>query len=69
MPALKKPVDNTGKILENIALIFQDEEEGKLEKDILKEVLESIVHELKANANRIHEVDTKLVSKYMIFEK
>jgi len=35
----------------------------------LKEVLESIVKELKAVSDRVHAVDTKLVSKYMVFEK
>jgi hypothetical protein len=64
---VKKPSDNTAKILDNIALTFENEDH--LEKDLLKEVLESIVKELSTNSDRTHQVDMKLVSKYMIFEK
>ena len=64
--AVKKPEDKTSKILDNIAMTFEGE---SIEKDLLKEVLESMVKEIKANGDRTHSVDTKLISKYMIFEK
>lgn len=35
----------------------------------LKEVLEYIFGELKKNGDKIHQVDTKLVSKFMVIEK
>ena len=35
----------------------------------LKDVLEYIFGELQKNGDRIHAVDTKLVSKYMLMEK
>ena len=35
----------------------------------LKEVLEHIFGELKKNGDKIHQVDTKLVSKFMQIEK
>lgn len=35
----------------------------------LKEVLEYIFGELKKNGDRIHQVDTKLVSKLMLIDK
>jgi len=35
----------------------------------LKEVLEHIYGELKKNGDRIHQVDTKLVSKMMLLDK
>ena len=35
----------------------------------LKEVLEYIFGELKKNGDKIHQVDTKLVSKLMLFDK
>ena len=66
--AVSKPADNTAKILDNIALTFETTEAAERDQ-LLKEVLESIVKELKSNADRIHNVDTKLVSKYMVFEK
>lgn len=53
--------------MDNIALVFENEEQ--IEKDILKEVLEAIVKELQGNSDRTHQVDTKLVSKYLIFDK
>jgi hypothetical protein len=59
--------DPTVKIMEQIELVFQEDKD--IEKDILKEVLESIVQELKAGADRVLKVDTKLVSKFMVFEK
>jgi len=65
---LKPPVDNTHKILDNISLTFETTEPAERDA-LLKEVLETIVKELKINADRIHAVDTKLVSKYMVFEK
>jgi len=40
-----------------------------LKKETLKEVLEMLVSEIKAAQMKTHEVDTKLVSKFMVFEK
>jgi len=62
-----KGPDPTIKMYEQIELVFQDEKE--IERDILKEVLEAIVQELKAGGERVLKVDTKLVSKFMVFEK
>ena len=55
------------KITEQIELVFQDERD--IERDILKEVLEAIVTQLRANSDNTLKVETKLASKYMIFEK
>jgi hypothetical protein len=49
--ALKKPEDKTAKILDNIGLTFEGED---IEKELLKEVLESMVKEIKANGDRTH---------------
>jgi len=49
--ALKKPEDKTAKILDNIGLTFEGED---IEKEMLKEVLESMVKEIKANGDRTH---------------
>ena len=62
-----KGPDMTVKMMEQIELIFQDEKE--IERDILKEVLELIVNELKSNGDKTQKVDVKLVSKFMVFEK
>lgn len=66
LPNNKGP-DPSVKMMELIEIIFQDEKE--IERDVLKELLESIVNELKSNGDKIHKVDMKLVSKYMVFEK
>jgi hypothetical protein len=49
--AVKKPEDKTAKILDNIGLTFEGED---IEKELLKEVLESMVKEIKANGDRTH---------------
>ena len=66
LPMSKGP-DPTVKMMELLELVFQDEKD--IERDVLKELLESIINETKNNADKTHKVDTKLVSKYMIFEK
>lgn len=40
-----------------------------LMRESLKEVLEMMVGEIKAAQIKAHAVDTKLVSKFMVFEK
>jgi hypothetical protein len=49
--AVKKPEDKTAKILDNIAMTFEGE---AIERELLKEVLESIVKEIRVNGDRTH---------------
>jgi hypothetical protein len=46
-----------------------ESENASIEPDTLKEILELIVKEVRKNDLNINEVDTKLVSKFMAFEK
>ena len=62
-------MDNfSAKTLESIGTIFSTEA-NSIDRGILKEVLEKIVNEIKSVGDKTHAVDTKLVSKYMMFEK
>jgi hypothetical protein len=53
--------------IEMVQTIFEDIEKPMFEK--LKDLLESMIGETKNCGARTHQVDTKLVSKFMVMEK